>query len=343
MSRKVLILAVLAGTAGAAIAALPRQQGSNPNLESATDETQATCRRLGTPRIPAADKPNAAERAALKGCDSEKLYYGFGAKPDYLKARQCAVIEAEGADAEVFGGSTILMQVYANGYGVKRNPDLATALACKIDAAPAEYDGRVAALQDLKTKPATIDYCDSITSGLAQGFCVDRDSRIAAVGRNARLTALIASFPPTGRAAYPTLKKAFDTFVDASADGETDQSGTGRGAFVVEAEDALRNQFLTDLQRLKGGTWPAASAADAADADAKLNASYKKALAAASGPDRYGTVTADYIRAAQRAWLPYRDAWIRFAAVAAPGVSRDAVFARITRLRLAQLDALVSE
>lgn len=344
MSARLVFVAALAASAGAAMAALPRPQ-DDTNFAMASDETKAACKRVGLPRIPAADKPTAAERAALKGCDSEKLYYGIGMKADYVKARKCAAIEAEGADDDVFGGSTILMQVYANGYGVPRNVDLATAFACHIDGAPFEFDGRVASLQALKSKPSAtpFDFCDNITSGLAEGYCASHASRAAAVERDAQIARLIAGVQPAGRTAWPGVTKAFNAFVDASADGETDQSGTARGALVIEAEDKLRDQFLKDLQRLNAGQWPAASTADATAADAALNASYKKAIAWTASKDHYGTVTADGIRKAQRAWLPYRDAYIRFATAAAPGVSRDAVLARLTRLRLAQLDELTSE
>lgn len=340
----IVVVAALAAVAGAAMAAgQDTSNWGNTKDEWASDasfaESKAACRRVGEPRIPVADRPTAAETSALKGCDSEKLYYGEGVPVDYVKARKCAIIEADGADDQLFAGSTILMQIYANGYGVKRNPDLATAYACGIDSAPMEYDLRVKALQALKTKPEKIDFCDSITSGLAQGYCAARDSRVSAVGRDATLNALIAGFPPAGRAAWPALKAAFDAYVDAYSSGEIDQSGTGRAAFVIEAEDQTRDQFNKDMGRLGKGQWPSATAADARDADAKLNASYRKALAATAGGDS-GTVTSDDVRKTQRAWLTYRDAYLKFAAAAAPGVSRDAVLARLTRLRLAQLDSL---
>jgi uncharacterized protein YecT (DUF1311 family) len=41
---------------------------------------------------------------------------------------------------------------------------------------------------------------------------------------------------------------------------------------------------------------------------------------------------------AQRAWLSYRDAFVRFAAAMPPNIAGNAVLARLTRLRLAQLE-----
>ncbi len=268
------------------------------------------------------------------------MYYGQGLKADFRKARLCALIEAGDADNQVFGGSTILMQIYANGLGVARNPDLATAYACQIESAAAESDGRVLHMQALKTKPEHVDYCDDITSGLAEGFCQSRASSKAAVGRDAKLHALAAGLSPAARPLYPLTKTAFDAFVDAHVRGEVDLSGTARAAQEFQEEDKVRDQFEKDLRRLLAGQWPPASAQDAQTADAQLNASYRKALAFAAGKDNFSTVKADDIRKAQRTWLAYRDVFPPFAAAAAPNVAPAAVLTRLTKLRTAQLDAL---
>jgi hypothetical protein len=297
------------------------------------------CRRLGAPRPPARDLPTAAQAKALKGCDSEKLYYGHGGKPDYVRARQCAMIEAQGSDDLAFGGSTILMQVYANGLGVARNPDLATAYGCRVWGAPMELRGRIAHLQQLKTKPETdFDVCDDITSGMMMGQCAGRASRGAAVERDARLKAMVARLPAPAARLYPEMRRAFDAFLDAHGTGEVDLSGTARGAFVAEEQDKVLDQLALDLGRLADGRWPPATAAEARAADAQLNASYRKALTWAAGKT-YTTIKPEDIRNAQRAWLAYRDAFARFAA-ASGKAGGDAVLARLTRLRTAQLDAL---
>lgn len=302
--------------------------------------SKATCRRLGEPRPPAADLPTPAQRRALKGCDSEKLYYGQGARPDYARARQCALVEAEGEDAEVFGGSTILMQAYANGLGAARNLDLATAYACNIDGAPAERDGRVNQLQSLKTKPSAkrFDYCDDITSGLYGGFCSARDSAAAAVGRNAKVKGMAAGLPPAAQPLYAPMQRAFDAFVDVHGDEEVDLSGTARASLVIAEQDATRDAFAADLKRLLAGKWPPASPAQAAAADAALNATYRRALAFTATKDNYSTVKPDGVRKAQRAWIAHRDAFTRFAAAAAPGVSASSIAARLTTLRTKQLE-----
>lgn len=303
--------------------------------------SKAVCRKLGAPVIPAADRPNAAETAALKDCNSEALYYGEGMAADYVKARQCAVIEDDRGDddAGFFGGRTMLMQIYANGLGVPRNLDLATALACSVEAAPAENDGRVVHLQGLAATDH-FDVCDDITSGYAGGFCAGRESTIAGFARDQKIDAVVKRLPPASTALFAPMKTAFDAFTEAHSGGEVDLSGSARVEFEIEAEDAERDQFFKDLTRLADGQWPAASHADAAAADAGLNQHYRASLDMCKSADNSSTVTVDDVRAAQRAWLVYRDAYVKFAGAAAPKVGADAILARLTKLRMAELDDL---
>jgi uncharacterized protein YecT (DUF1311 family) len=342
---RIAILAVAFLTPAAPFAQTPNPGSTNWGTEKSEltsspeyAKSKAICRRVGDPRPPEHDQPTPAQTKALKGCSAETLYYGEGVKPDYVQARLCAFSEDDGADDNVFGGSTILMQVYANGLGVPRNLDLATAYACQIEGAPAEIDGRVLHVQAMNTKPGRLDYCDDITSGLAEGYCQSRASGQASVGRDARLAALAARLPPAAKPLYPPMKTAFDAFVDAHGDGEVDLSGTARAAMEIQEEDSVRDQFVKDLARLVSGGWPAA--VDAQAADAKLNDSYRQALAWAGGKNNDSTIKPEDIRKAQRAWLAYRDAFARFAATAAPSIARDAVLARLTKLRTAELDQL---
>lgn len=302
-------------------------------------DSKAICRKLGAPVIPATDRPGAADAAALKGCNSEALYYGEDRPPDYIKARQCAILEDGTDDEGFFGGKTILMEVYANGLGVQKNLDLATALACSVEGAPMENDGRVRHLQDLKTAPDHFDVCDDVTSGYASGWCAQRESTLAAGERDKKMAAVVQRLPAGSRPSFPALQTAFDAFVRARTDGEVDLSGTMRDVFITDTEDGERNQFLTDLTRLADGKWLGADHTAAVAADAALNKSYQKAMACAK-TGGLGTVEPDGIRAAERAWIGYRDAYVRFAA---PAVSQDAVLARLTNLRTAELDDLSCE
>lgn len=326
--------------AGSALAAETVWNWGRDTETSGYDASKAVCRRLGPPVIPASDRPSPADAAQLRDCDAEALYYGFGAAPDYVKARQCAVLHLQ--NEAFFSGEAILMQIYANGRGVTRNLDLATAFACTIESAPAENDARVLHLQAMKTEaaPKPFDICDDITSGFAGGACAARDATLKDAVRDRQIANVATRFPAASQPSLTRLKAALDAFADAHSRGEVDLGGTARDAFIVQAETLERDQFLQDLTRLAKGTWPKASSAQAVAEDTQLNTSYKNAMACVAGKNNLSTLKADDVRTAQRAWMAYRDAWVNFAAAAAPQVPRDAMLARLTKLRRLQLQKL---
>ena len=69
-----------------------------------------------------------------------------------------------------------------------------------------------------------------------------------------------------------------------------------------------------------------------AAADAALNRAYQAVMRA---PDT--TVAKADVRAAQRLWLAYRDAWTAFAALRYPALPRDVLQATLTEWRTKQL------
>ena len=331
------LLLVLLAVAFPAAAALP----DAPSI--------AICRTLGGCEPPAADRPTAAQIRTLKSCTAEALYYGETGPADFTRARLCAFQEdGDGKGTSrtdgVFTGRTILMQLYANGLGgVKRDLDQATAYACTIEGAPAEVDLRVRHLQALKAKPEAkrFDYCDDITSGLAQGFCAARDAEIAKKGRAAKAAGIDARVSRAAKPALAALRKASTAFVDAHG-GEVDETGTARAEMVIDEEEATRDAFTGHLAQLMDGRWPQASAAEAWAADDALNAAYRKALAALASKHNLTTVKPDDARKAQRAWIVYRDAFIALARAAAPNTSPEAVAALLGRERIKALEDLAN-
>jgi len=327
-----------------ALAAASAQDWSEnkDEITSGMTQSKAICRGVLHRDPPAADRPDARTAASLKGCDSEKLYYGIGMKADPVRARQCAFLEMQKEpDEGIFAGRTMLMTIYANGVGAKRDLDVATHLACGLEGAPAEVDGRVTHLAELKSKGWTgndFDFCDDITSGLAMGYCADHAANVAAPARDAKIAALASGFAPAEKQAFEALRKAHAAFVDAHGDGEVDMSGTARAAMEIEAQEGARDEFVDILQRLASGRAPAFTHAQFVAADAKLNQAYRKALAEAGPPDAVGAVQKEGIRDAQRAWLRYRDAFLAFAALKYPQVTRDSLSAWLTEKRTKMLE-----
>ena len=337
-----LLLTALAGSA--AWAKEPNWADAPDSRAPAYAASRAICRKLAGAAMPAGDLPTPAEAAALADCSSHALYYGIGRPADPKAARLCAVVENRSADPQVtdfgFAGDRMLMTIYANGRGAARDLDLATALACRAGFAPAEVDARVRHLARLKVEGWTgtdFSLCDDITSGLMQGVCADHDQLIARAARASAFAALSARWTSAERAAWGAVQKAAAAFVDARGQNEVDQSGTGRGAFVVGAEEKAEQAVATLLADAEAGRIAPASPADAKTADAALNAAYGALMARAPALAKDTTLTAAGIATTERAWLRYRDAWLVFARLRYPALPPDALLARLTRDRTAQL------
>ncbi len=304
-------------------------------------DVERWCAQVADSRFPAADRPSAAQAAALKGCDAEALYYGIGVPADRVAARACAFAQLDAGDDEVFGGSNVLMMIYANGRGVTRDLDAAMAAACEASQAPAECEARVRHLAAMRERPADFDLCDDITSGYMQGFCEAHAERVRAVARARRRSAAVAKLPEAAREELAALEKAAKAFFEARVANEVDLSGTGRAAFSIAERASLEDGFVEMLERAARGEAPGAAPRQYREADAALNAVCGRIMRRKPmvGGMWWGTVTPAGIREAQRAWLPYRDAWARFGRALLPGSSSEGWKELLTRQRVEMLAA----
>ena len=293
----------------------------------------------------------------LKGCDSTPLYYGYTTKPDYVQARQCAYFERGTGGGEIIGGSAILTMIYANGFGVPRNLPLAIKFACEAGGAPAEIEGRISDLNHLQNnQPSSnqrpYDFCDDTTSGYMQGACEGITTDADKAKRQAQVDTLTKTYSPEQKKALTALQRAAKAYFKAHADNEVDLSGTDRGMVSLEDQDGNEDTFIADLQSLESNKIPGVSATQFARVDAHLNAVYQHVLAnpafklyPGSTPDdpmsNMGTITPDGIRADQRLWLAYRNAWVHFAALRRPDITRSSLMAWITNQRIEDLRTLL--
>ena len=300
----------------------------------ATEDSASACKRVASVPFPDGDRPTAKEKASLSGCDAEALYYGIGVAADPVAARKCAFLQMETESDDAFGGKSLLMTIYANGKGARKDLDLAMRLACEIESAPAELDGRIADLEERKagSKSGDFDICDNITSGMMQGSCASHDERVASVARERRLSDAVARLPA---AEWKRLDAAAKAFFDSRSDAEVEQSGSARGAFVVDERADLEEWLTEALEALARGRQPPAKSDSLQAADAELNRVYS-AIQKNDGFD-YGTVTRTGIRATQRLWTRYRDAFVALAAKTRPDVPADAWRAWLTTERMRML------
>lgn len=324
--------------------------------------TQATCDKAVSTPLPAADQPGADERAKLKDCVSSNFYYGLKGPQDYVAARKCAYVEMSAKpDADFawdISGPAVLMMIYANGYGAAKNPGLALRFACEAGGAPAEIEARTAHLLKLGQSPAgqtldncssarnaatpychgVMDICDDLTSGAMGGVCASIASNIAEQKAAADFEKITRRWTPGQQAAFARLDEKAKKYFDAHASREIDLSGTARGEFYIEARDAMVKAFRDAVARFEEGKVRAETPAAFTAADRKLNAAY-----AATLKKRFaGTINKEGVRETQRAWLPYRDAWVAFAASRYPDVSADTVMTLLTRERTKALETVAA-
>ena len=306
---------------------------------------KASCRRAAAVALPAADQPDVATQKQLAGCTSEALFYGVGQKADPDRARLCAYVERAAGDGVVFGGSAMLMTIYATGVGAPRSVPLAIRFACDLDGAPAEMEGRIAHLEALgrgdPKGPATFDLCDDVTSGFMQGHCAAHQQRIEQAKRDQRYAARLATWTPDQRAAFQRLRATADGFFRARAESEVDLSGTARAALQIQAETELETGFEALLALLERGQAPHASAEDFAGADRALNEAYRKIM---KGQDPVsGTVTKAGVRRAEKSWVKYRDGWVALARIKFPVADSRGLKAWLTRQRSEMLTEFVPD
>lgn len=316
---------------------LARKLGINLGLFG--DEELATidrCFEAGAPEIPAADRPSAGEVAAFRHAAANcRDWTGAGARPaDWARVRKCLL-----AAPEV--DNNALAEIYANGWGVRRDPRLAIALVCHGSEVPAELFELVKALDTTRGQAKLekeFSFCEHVTSGMNMGRCAAQDEDLAAQKREAALAALTAGWSPRQQEALAGLRKAAEAFFVERSSSELDMGGTARIGIAVAEQAALRDDLLKSVEGFEHGAVPAD--ADFAPADLELNQVYSKLMSTAS-TGRSGTVTQQGIRATQRQWLAYRDAWAKLGAARYPSAPAETWKTWATRRRAAQLKEIL--
>jgi uncharacterized protein YecT (DUF1311 family) len=300
------------------------------------------CFNAGDPKIPAADRPSAVENTSLKNPNGDCLPYltGIASSRNWGTYRKC-LLSQERVD------NNSLAEIYANGWGVKRDPKLAIALVCHASDVPAELEGVVESLHATENQAQLKErflFCDYVTSGLNGGSCADREERTASAARDAEWKELTSDWPAADRALFETLRSAAEAFFAEHSIGEQDMSGTARAAMAIAEEGRLRAELLTTIRAFeKGKRLPEM---DFKRADAELNRIYSQVLQRIAAEDSRGvagTLTREGIRAAEKKWLPYRDAWAAFGAAHYPSISNATWKAWATTQRSLQLRRLLDD
>lgn len=292
-------------------------------------------------RVEGRSAPGLGSQTPAQRCNAGDLYYDKRSQAatsdaEWRQVRECALAQEDDA---------VLMMLYANGFGVPRDSDIAIHHACKLEfIAKAEMEARIAHLSGPQPAGAVFDQCDDITSGYMGTVCAGIREGQADRIRKARLDRHAATLPPSARRALTQLHAAADRYAAAA---ENDMQGTAAPGLAIAREGKLQAQFVETLARVLDNALPSASPQDLARIDKKLNAVYRQLMAPApseSGqPERIGlsTITRAEVREAERRWIAYRDAFLALRAQLSSGASRDAIAVALTRQRLAELNAIL--
>ncbi|MGA9068802.1 MAG: lysozyme inhibitor LprI family protein [Terracidiphilus sp.] len=337
-------------------------------LPGPSSEFQAKCAKYLQTPLPT-DVSDIAVPNDFPECDSMALYYGtWETSQNFQAAASCAWQErafnlsekGKPTDApntpipfsQIYGGSAILVNIYANGLSVPRSIPLALRFACETDIYewPGGLDDAIEALENLNGKPvpqSKKDYfkmCDFQGSTPTVAACANWSEEAANEDRNRAIKALTRKWNPSQISAFSQLRIAAEFYYHRHAGTELNNAGTARAVEAIGELDRFRDIFLASLTSFERNNFPKGSANDFTKSDKKLNILYRKTLAnAESNKDEYGTPKPEGIHTTQRAWLKYRDAWITFAKLRYPSVSADSWLTLLTNDRIAILNDTACE
>ena len=280
-------------------------------------------------------------------CDSTAFYYGISRDKDVVAARSCALIERINhvdKDGNPFTGVGILSMIYANGEGTPRDTELAKRFVCENkEASPEEIEARLKLLDRIAESPKDSPrfvLCSTSVSGLTAGWCAGLLLRIHDAKRYDEMVKIVDGIPAPGVEAFKALQTAEGAFESVRAEKEIDLTGTARGALILQEQDKVRAQFVSDLKLFAKPDFSepvtlVVVESDLSDDLAKLRANGPRIF-------RNTTITVEGVDETQRAWLKYRDAWRAYEGVVNPTVSGDAVATQLDRERYTQLQKLVA-
>ena len=272
--------------------------------------------------------------------DCDAVYYGFGVPRDHAKAIACYRAQAdwlmvaimqtngEGTPVDLAGARVSLGRLEfkdADGEALERIID-------KREADPNANGRRVDFCADVANTTNSVDTCRT------------REGNENTRRGDMRLDRLRSALDARARPMFDRARKAFDKFVKAEGARAYQQyvDGTVRNQAAMDQEALARRNFMAAVQKVTTG--PAARLAGGRlfpEADKQLNVVYRQAI------DAYAKSFADddvkdykaKSRAAQQAWIRYRNAMGSLAGVRWPNQPdvQDRTRALVTEDRIREL------
>lgn len=304
--------------------------------------------------LPEKDKASSEERKRLEAelpineesWYSVEFYFGANRPKDFEKARHVAFIEIE-KDTGIYnrvGGINTLTMIYANGFGVPKNLDIALAFACRGAGSLSDSinSAVVNHLLDLKEgkqeSSAPYDICEDAISRAEISVCSHIISKVAGAKQALLKEQLTKNWSEAAKAALKKLNKDAHDFLYNVKDYESDQGGRLSHVYAEEERRENEEAFVKLLQLISEGQLPKTSFKDFQAADKELNSIYRQVLLKIQKRDCrvincMELPNQDGIRLTQKSWLRYRDTWVALARIQFLSVSPLAIKTLLTKQR----------
>ena len=227
----------------------------------------------------------------------------------------------------------------------KPEPKLILQLACRDGFASAEKTGAVKAAYDSYKAGKVLNFkvCDYITSGYGQGFCAKWQDEEAEALNQKRIKYLKSHLKNNAAGLLQNAYTKAITFFDAKANREEGSGGSGRSAWITNSIMAQKTEYLDLIERADSGKLPLTWSTNA-DADKKLNDTYRQALKALKLhpiSDFNSLVSDTDIVKVQQLWIPYRDATAKLLFAIMPAVDESKWQLWLTAERTTQLKHVI--
>lgn len=135
-----------------------------------------------------------------------------------------------------------------------------------------------------------------------------------------------------------------DAYVDAHGNNEGSFFGSGWADGVAAAKESVQEEFIDLFRKLDSKQLTEQSDLDLKQKDLELNRIYQKIQNNKNlDSEVAASVSRRGVKETQRKWIKYRDAWLAFAIVKFPTVSKYSLNATLTADRISRLKKIPEE
>lgn len=187
------------------------------------------------------------------------------------------------------------------------------------------------------TTAAEQDCYNHAQNEMETGECAVTAEKIASKKRDAEITSIMQKWTEPQKSTFSTFKKSAEDFFNKHATSEPDSLDIGKSLYSTKEMAILRNNLLIAVKLFESDKFPQEN--DFAKADKELNDVYSNLMKSDKINDNFDEcgATKDTIKDTQRAWLKYRDSWVKFAALRYPNISENIWKTWLTKQRIEQL------